>query len=155
MSEHRAACVSSPEPRDDTCSFLGLPGASVVKNPPANAGDTGSIPSPGSFHILWSNKRSLCATTAESVPQSPATREAAVMRNFRTARKSSFHSLQLEKILRSSEDPAQPKRNKYLKNKLLLPYSWLQWFSPGGDFWPSSTPPTIWPRLETHLLVTA
>ena len=67
----------------------------------------------------------------------------------------SLHSMQLEKSLRSNEDPAQPKRNKYLKNKLLLPYSWLQWFSPGGDFWPSSTPPTIWPRLETHLLVTA
>ena len=25
------------------------------KNLPANAGDTGSIPSPGSFHISWGN----------------------------------------------------------------------------------------------------
>ena len=27
----------------------------VVKNLPANAGDTGSIPDPGRFHMLWSN----------------------------------------------------------------------------------------------------
>ena len=118
----------------------GLPCGSVVKNPPANAGDTGSIPGPGRFHMPWSNKQSLCATTTEPVLQSPSTREATMMRNFRTARKSSLHSLQLEKSLRSSEDPAQPKRNRYLKDKLLLPYSWLQWFSPRGDFWSSSTP---------------
>ena len=36
--------------------FLGGP---VVKNPPANEGDTGSIPGPGRFHRL-------CATTAEA-----------------------------------------------------------------------------------------
>ena len=33
----------------------GFPGGSVVKNPPANAGDTGLIPGPGRFHKLWSN----------------------------------------------------------------------------------------------------
>ena len=27
--------------------FLGFPGGSVVKNPPANAGDMSSIPGPG------------------------------------------------------------------------------------------------------------
>ena len=32
--------------------FLGGP---VVKNPLANAGDTGSIPGPGRFHRLWGN----------------------------------------------------------------------------------------------------
>ena len=32
-----------------------FPGDSVVKNPPANAGDTGSIPDLGKSHILWSN----------------------------------------------------------------------------------------------------
>ena len=31
---------------------LGFPGGSVVKNPPANAGDTGSIPDQGRFHKL-------------------------------------------------------------------------------------------------------
>ena len=30
-------------------------GGSAVKNPPANAGDTGSIPDPGRSHMLWSS----------------------------------------------------------------------------------------------------
>ena len=30
-----------------------LPGGTVGKNPPANEGDTGSIPGPGRFHMLW------------------------------------------------------------------------------------------------------
>ena len=33
----------------------GFPGGAVVKNPPANAGDTGLSPGPGRSHILWSN----------------------------------------------------------------------------------------------------
>ena len=33
----------------------GLPGGAVVKNPPANPGDTGSSPGPGRSHMLWSN----------------------------------------------------------------------------------------------------
>ena len=32
-----------------------LPGGAVVKNPPANAGDTGSSPSPGRSHMPWGN----------------------------------------------------------------------------------------------------
>ena len=32
-----------------------FPGGTVVKNPPANAGDTGSIPGPGRSHMLQSN----------------------------------------------------------------------------------------------------
>ena len=32
-----------------------FPGGTVVKNPPANAGDTGSIPGPGRSHMPWSN----------------------------------------------------------------------------------------------------
>ena len=32
-----------------------FPGGTVVKNPPANAGDTGSIPGPGRSHMLRSN----------------------------------------------------------------------------------------------------
>ena len=32
-----------------------FPGGTVDKNPPANAGDTGSIPGLGRFHMLWSN----------------------------------------------------------------------------------------------------
>ena len=33
----------------------GFPGGAVVKNPPANAGDTGSSPGPRSSHMPWSN----------------------------------------------------------------------------------------------------
>ena len=32
-----------------------FPGGPVVKNLPANAGDTGSTPGPGRFYILWNN----------------------------------------------------------------------------------------------------
>ena len=34
----------------------GFPGGSMVKNLPANAGDTGSIPGPGRSHMLQSSK---------------------------------------------------------------------------------------------------
>ena len=33
----------------------GFPGGAVVKYPPANAGDTGSIPGLGRSHMPWSN----------------------------------------------------------------------------------------------------
>ena len=32
-----------------------FPGGAVVKNPPANAGDTGSSPGPGRYYTPWSN----------------------------------------------------------------------------------------------------
>ena len=35
--------------------FRDFPGGAVVKNPPANAGDTGSSPGPGRSHMLQSN----------------------------------------------------------------------------------------------------
>ena len=35
--------------------FRDFPGGTVVKNPPANAGDMGSSPDPGRFHMLRSN----------------------------------------------------------------------------------------------------
>ena len=36
-------------------SKLGFPGSSVVKDPPANAGDKSSIPGLGRSHVLRSN----------------------------------------------------------------------------------------------------
>ena len=43
-----------------------FPGGAVVKNPPANVGDTGSSLSPGRFpHAM--EQLSLCATTIEPV----------------------------------------------------------------------------------------
>ena len=32
-----------------------FPGGPVVKSLPCNAGDTGLIPGPGRFHMLWGN----------------------------------------------------------------------------------------------------
>ena len=35
--------------------YWDFPGGTMVKNPPANAGDTGSIPGPGRSHMPWSS----------------------------------------------------------------------------------------------------
>ena len=76
-----------------------LPGGPVVKNPPANAGDTGSSPGPGRSHMPrsnWAREPQLLKPTRSRarVPQlvSPraATTEACVPR---------AHSLQQEKPL--------------------------------------------------------
>ena len=46
----------------------GFPGGTVVKNPPANEGDTGSSPGPGRSHILVATEQlSPWATTTEPV----------------------------------------------------------------------------------------
>ena len=41
-----------------------FPGGAVVKNPPANAGDTGLSPGPGRSHIA-TEQLSPCTTTTE------------------------------------------------------------------------------------------
>ena len=54
-----------------------LPGGSAVKDPPANAGDMGSIPGLGRPHTLWSNQAwlpqlsSLCSRAGELQLLSP------------------------------------------------------------------------------------
>ena len=40
---------------NNKAGWLSFPGGSVVKNPPANSGDTGSIPGPRRFHIVRNN----------------------------------------------------------------------------------------------------
>ena len=58
----------------------GFPGGSVVKIPPANAGETGSISDPGGSHMPWSNQASapqllsLCFRAQEAQPQKPTCR---------------------------------------------------------------------------------
>ena len=47
-------CIRQP-PTTKNYPALGSPGGAVVKNPPANAGDTGSIPGPGRSHMPQSN----------------------------------------------------------------------------------------------------
>ena len=34
---------------------MDIPGGPVVKNSPSNAGDTGSVPGLGRFHMPWDN----------------------------------------------------------------------------------------------------
>ena len=109
--------------------MLGFPGDLVVKNLPANPGDTGSIPDPRRSHVAleqlnlcvpqlvslcrraWGPQfLSPCAPTAEAyLPYSlcPATREASTVRSPR--------SPQLEKSPCSNDDAAPPKRNKLFK----------------------------------------
>ena len=38
-----------------------FPGGPVVRNPPASAGDIGSIPSLGRFYMLWAAKPMCCS----------------------------------------------------------------------------------------------
>ena len=44
-----------PDSTAQSKTSLRLPGGPVVENPPANAGDTGSIPGPGRFHMPRGN----------------------------------------------------------------------------------------------------
>ena len=117
----------------------GFPSGSVVKNPPASAGDMSLIPGSGSSHMPWSNQArepqllSLCSRAQEPqlpspcvanswarVPSSPrpATREATAVRGVHTTVRRGPRSLQLEKSAHSHEYPAQPKINdKYINTK--------------------------------------
>ena len=44
-----------PKKKKKEISLMGFPGDSLVKNPPANAGDTGSIPDLGRSDMSQSN----------------------------------------------------------------------------------------------------
>ena len=58
---------------------MDFPGGPVVKNLSGNAGDTGSIPGPGRFHMPWTNKA--CAPQLLKPTHPRATREVTAMRN--------------------------------------------------------------------------
>ena len=76
--------------------LLGFPGGAVIKNPPANAGDTGSIPGQERSHMPQSNKTcvpqllSLCSRAREPQLLSPR----ATITEAHTPR---AHALQQEK----------------------------------------------------------
>ena len=88
--------------------FPGFPGGSVLKNPPANAGDAGLKPGPGRPRrpVLWSLG---AVMTKARAPWSlcPATGEAGSLQL-----QSGPRLPQLEKSLSSNKDPAQPKTDK-------------------------------------------
>ena len=46
LVQEDSTCHGAPKPINKD-----FPSGPVVKNPPANAGDTGSIPGPGRFHV--------------------------------------------------------------------------------------------------------
>ena len=46
---------SAAKEREYRKQLQGFPGGSVIKNPPAKAGDLGSISDPGRFYMLQSN----------------------------------------------------------------------------------------------------
>ena len=52
---HTASFLQYPIGYRGQITDTGLPSGTVVKNPPANAGDTGSSPDLGRSHKPWSN----------------------------------------------------------------------------------------------------
>ena len=86
----------------------------MVKNPPANAGHTGSSPGPGRFHMprsSWAREPQLLSLRVWSLCY--ATREAVIVRGPCTTMKSGPHLPQLEKAL------AQKRRPNTAINKLI------------------------------------
>ena len=87
-------------------AFRGFPVGAVVKNPLANAGDTGSSPGPGRSHMprsSWAREPQLLSLRIWSLCS--ATRKAAMVRGPRTAMKSGPHLPQLEKALAQKRRP--------------------------------------------------
>ena len=58
FSSYLSLCLSLNSFCDETSRtyISDFPGGMVDKNLPTNAGDTGSIPGPGRFHMLWATK---------------------------------------------------------------------------------------------------
>ena len=85
----------------------------MVKNPPANAGDTGLSPGLGRSHMPWSNwAREPQLLSLHVWSLCSATREATIVRGLLTAMKSGPHSPQLEKALAQKRRPNTAKINK-------------------------------------------
>ena len=85
----------------------------MVKNPPANAGDTSSTPGPGRFPMPWGNwawaSQLLSLYWARALQQGKTWQGEAEHRNWRAAQA----SCKQRKPTHSSEDPEQPnERNK-------------------------------------------
>ena len=96
------------------CLCRGFPGGAAVKNLPANAGDTSSIPGLGRSHMPrsnWAREPQLLSLRVWSLCST--TREAATVRGPRTTMKSGPRLPQLEKA------PAQKRRPNTAKNKLI------------------------------------
>ena len=105
-----------------------FPGGSVVKNLPANAGETSLTPGPGSSHRPMSNKAcvpqllSPSSRAPEPQPLKPtcsslcSTREATAVRSPLITAREQPRSPQPGKSLHSNKDPERPKIKNKLKN---------------------------------------
>ena len=83
----------------------------MVKNPPANAGDTGSSPGPEGSHMPRSNEARVPQLLSLRVwSLCSATREAAIVRGPRTEMKSGPRLPQLEKALAQKRRPNTAKK---------------------------------------------
>ena len=92
-----------------------FPGGSVVENPPANAGDTGSIPGPGRSHRPWNNEahchkywavlQSPGTTTIEALALEPEfpTRGVTARKRLHATVKNSLSSVWLQKSPSNSQ----------------------------------------------------
>ena len=88
----------------------------MLKNLPANAGDTGSIPGVGRSHMPWSNWArvpqllSLCSGAWEPQPPKYVARNKRSHCNEKSTTREEPHLPQLEKSPCSDEDPAQKQK---------------------------------------------
>ena len=81
----------------------------MVKNPPANPEDTGSIPGPGRFHMLWGNNAYVPQLLKPEHSRAQAPQQTATAtRSPCTITSEQPQLAQLENA-RSNKDPAQPK----------------------------------------------
>ena len=55
LASHLYKELSKQQFKNPIRKWRDFPGGAVVKNPPASAGDMGSIPGPGRTHMPWSN----------------------------------------------------------------------------------------------------
>ena len=97
--------------------LAGFPGGGVVKNPPANAGDTGSSPGLGRSHMPRSNEASapqlLSLRSRDREPQLlKHARLEPVLLNKRSHRNEKPARRKQRKPARSNKDPTQPKNKK-------------------------------------------
>ena len=98
--ERRLNLQNSTIPSEKKKKYLisDFPGGAVVKDLPTNAGDKGSIPSPGRSHMLWSNQAHVPQRLKPVCPRAYALQQEKPL--LAATRES----------LSSNEDPVQPKK---------------------------------------------
>ena len=105
--------MCAKKPRHLKVDIWRFPGGAAVENLPANAGDAGSSPGPGGSHMPrsdWARAPQLLSLRVWSLCS--AAREAATVRDPRTAMRSGPRSPQLEKALAQKRRPNTAKKKK-------------------------------------------